>query len=126
VAYREYSSAYVEDEDNARKASRGVWGSAFEAPKDWRKQHNAAFSGNDAGPSNTRTGQASIAQQNQLQGFHPDGCDIKGNISASGERIYHVPKGQYYAATKIDSASGERWFCSETEARSAGWRPSSK
>ena len=49
-------------------------------------------------------------------------CDIKGNISASGERIYHVPGQRYYTATRISLLRGERWFCSEAEAREAGWR----
>ena len=50
------------------------------------------------------------------------GCDIKGNISDNG-RIYHLPGGAHYARTRIDEAKGERWFCSESEARAAGWRP---
>ena len=50
------------------------------------------------------------------------GCDIKGNIGRGGERIYHVPGGQYYSRTIINTSRGERWFCSETEARAAGWR----
>lgn len=59
-----------------------------------------------------------------LAGFGP-GCNIKGNVSIdSGERIYHVPGQKYYASTKIDSRYGERWFCSEADARSAGWRRS--
>ena len=46
---------------------------------------------------------------------------IKGNISGNG-RIYHMP-GQYdYARTRINTGKGERWFCSEAEARAAGWR----
>jgi hypothetical protein len=53
----------------------------------------------------------------------PSACDIKGNISLnSGERIYHVPGQEYYDVTKISPQHGERWFCSETEARQAGWR----
>jgi hypothetical protein len=53
------------------------------------------------------------------------GCDIKGNISYNtGERIYHVPGQEYYWETRIDSSKGERWFCSEDEARKAGWRKS--
>lgn len=50
-----------------------------------------------------------------------DGCLIKGNISQSG-RIYHLPGSPSYDQTKIDESKGERWFCSETEARAAGWR----
>jgi hypothetical protein len=53
------------------------------------------------------------------------GCAIKGNISVStGERIYHVPGQTYYDETIITPAKGERWFCSEGEARAAGWRRS--
>lgn len=50
-------------------------------------------------------------------------CNIKGNVSInSGERIYHLPGQHYYEATKISPQYGERWFCSEQEARAAGWR----
>lgn len=53
------------------------------------------------------------------------GCNIKGNISQNtGERIYHVPGQRYYDATRISLRHGERWFCSEEEARRAGWRRS--
>ena len=52
-------------------------------------------------------------------------CTIKGNISVStGERIYHVPGGEYYGPTKINITKGERWFCTEAEAQAAGWRRS--
>jgi hypothetical protein len=51
------------------------------------------------------------------------GCNIKGNISINtGERIYHVPGQHYYSETIIRPEFGERWFCSESEARLAGWR----
>ncbi|NSX87672.1 hypothetical protein G6L86_18880 [Agrobacterium tumefaciens] len=54
--------------------------------------------------------------------FDPS-CTIKGNVSIdTGERIYHVPGQHYYEATKISFRYGERWFCSEEEARAAGWR----
>lgn len=50
-------------------------------------------------------------------------CDIKGNVSIeTGERIYHVPGQPDYGRTKITPRYGERWFCSEEEARLAGWR----
>lgn len=52
----------------------------------------------------------------------PEPClDIKGNISASGEKIYHVQGGANYTSTKIDK-EGESWFCSEEEAVEAGFR----
>jgi hypothetical protein len=35
-----------------------------------------------------------------------------------------MPGGEWYEETRISLGKGERWFCSEAEARSAGWRPS--
>jgi len=55
-----------------------------------------------------------------------DGCAIKGNISSSGERIYHVPGAQNYGRTVISPQKGERWFCTEAEAIAAGWRKSKR
>ncbi len=50
-------------------------------------------------------------------------CTIKGNISQeTGERIYHLPGDEFYQKTRIRWLRGERWFCSEAEARAAGWR----
>ena len=55
----------------------------------------------------------------------PPGCVIKGNINtATGEKIYHVPSGKFYDATVISPRRGERWFCTEEEARANGWRKS--
>ncbi|WP_192936727.1 hypothetical protein [Sinorhizobium fredii] len=50
------------------------------------------------------------------------GCDIKGNVSTTGERIFHVPGQEYYRETIVSPLRGERWFCSEEAAREAGWR----
>lgn len=49
-------------------------------------------------------------------------CNIKGNVSTRGEKIYHMPGDKYYNDTRISRSHGERWFCSEEEARAAGWR----
>ena len=44
-------------------------------------------------------------------------CRIKGNINRSGDKIYHMPgEGSY------DNTNPEQWFCSEQEAREAGFR----
>lgn len=57
--------------------------------------------------------------------YYVNGCDIKGNISfESGEKIYHVPGQKYYISTSIDPSYGEKWFCTESEARANGWRKS--
>lgn len=51
-------------------------------------------------------------------------CQIKGNISSSGEKIYHLPGQKYYDKTVIDPSQGEQWFCTEEEAQKDGWRKS--
>jgi endonuclease YncB( thermonuclease family) len=38
VAYRRYGRAYVQAEDRARKARRGIWASTFMMPWDWRRR----------------------------------------------------------------------------------------
>ncbi|WP_221564677.1 thermonuclease family protein [Alkalihalobacillus sp. TS-13] len=66
-------------------------------------------------------------QENSEQGnSSPDkekdsSCNIKGNINSSGEKIYHMPDGQYYEITEP-----EEMFCSEAEAQEAGFRPSQR
>jgi len=52
-------------------------------------------------------------------------CNIKGNINIEGERIYYMPGQRHYDETAISRIYGERYFCSETEARLAVWRRSS-
>ena len=65
---------------------------------------------------------------NQSDSVHQtssNGCDIKGNISSSGERIYHMPGQKYYDKTVINESEGEKWFCTEADAQKTGWRKSS-
>ena len=102
IAYRRYSQDYIHIEERARNAGRGIWQGRFIAPADWR---------------NRTTGTAGTASRTPSKA-----CVIKGNISRSGERIYHAPGQKYYERTRISKSKGERWFCSEAEARAAGWR----
>ena len=49
-------------------------------------------------------------------------CVIKGNVSWNGGRkYYHLPGMEDYANTEIDPGRGERWFCTEAEAKASGW-----
>jgi len=48
-------------------------------------------------------------------------CLIKGNISAQGKKIYHVPGGSFYERTKA-----EECFTSESQAKAAGFVKSSR
>ena len=106
LAYRRYSRAYVAEETTARSARRGLWQGEFVAPWDWRRGERLA--GNRTAPERAAS----------------TGCRIKGNIARNGSRIYHVPGGQFYDRTRINTARGERWFCTEGDARDAGWRRS--
>jgi micrococcal nuclease len=50
-------------------------------------------------------------------------CVIKGNISDRGfGKIYFVPNCINYNRVKIDLKRGEKWFCTEEEAKEAGFR----
>ena len=103
VEYRQYSDgryALVEREAAGRRV--GIHAGTFTRPSAWRS--GAATS--------------EVAASYQQAGD----CRIKGNINSEGERIYHMPGMRSYGATRIDEANGERWFCSEEEARAAGWR----
>jgi hypothetical protein len=51
----------------------------------------------------------------------PD-CIIKGNVNRRGERIYHMPGQGAYGKINMEDPH-KRWFCSEEDARAAGWRP---
>lgn len=53
-------------------------------------------------------------------------CPIKGNINSKGEKIYHLSSGVYYKETDIDESKGEKWFCTEKEAKAAGWKKSKR
>ncbi len=48
-------------------------------------------------------------------------CVIKGNINKK-EKIYHLPGCASYKQTVIDVSAGERMFCTEADAKKAGWR----
>ncbi len=101
LAYRRFSTDYVKDEAGAQRARKGVWRGDFIRPWDWRRGKRLSTNDDQSGA-----------------------CLIKGNIAHGTTRIYHVPGGRYYARTRIDPSKGEKWFCTETEARAAGWRRS--
>lgn len=48
-------------------------------------------------------------------------CRIAGNIS-KGEKIYHLPGGRSFQKVTINTRQGVRWFCTQLDARKAGWR----
>jgi len=107
LAFRKYSEDYVALEDEARAGKVGLWAGTFTAPWEWRADGRAARSSRTAREPSPAPDPA---------------CPIKGNISRGGSRIYHLPGSGGYDGTRIDLAKGERWFCTEAEAKAAGWR----
>ncbi len=47
-------------------------------------------------------------------------CTIKGNTRA-GEKYYYLPTCPQYDQVLVDRAYGDAWFCSESEAKKAGF-----
>jgi hypothetical protein len=67
----------------------------------------------------TRQGHAPLP----ITSFVQSGCVVKGNVSIDTNRkIYHIPGMEDYDSTTIDSTRGEKWFCTESEAITNGWR----
>ena len=61
------------------------------------------------------------ACQSAVNTKHPK-CTIKGNIDKfTDTRIYHMPGCVQYNTTLVEEDIGESWFCSEAEARKAGY-----
>ena len=116
LAYRRYSAAYAGEEASAKAARGGLWRGTFILPWEWRTGVRLE--------SSRGTTQQNESRDDRTASRNAGTCRIKGNIGRDGARIYHVPGGQYYERTRISSSKGERWFCSEAEARSAGWRKS--
>jgi endonuclease YncB( thermonuclease family) len=140
-AYRDYleDPSYCAWEAVARASRLGLWSlppDSRVAPWEWRAAGRGSTAGFTDYGSETAVGcvaamhrrvgasaQNTAVEPARLAARAQSGkCLIKGNISENG-RIYHVPGGRYYQRTQIDETKGERWFCTEEEARAAGWRP---
>lgn len=147
-AYRDYLGQLPEDatycrlEADARSARLGLWSQPTQRwvpPWIYRKRAKLPPGTRLPSPDYTRETaadcEAAMAQSRESRRSEvpaplfekpddksPGGCLIKGNINSRGERIYHVPGSPNYDSTRIDTAKGERWFCSEAEAKAAGWR----
>jgi len=95
-----FFATYGSLESEAREAKAGIWRGDAERPADYRAQ-----------------------KWEEAKRDAPDGCPIKGNVSG-GRRLYVLPWARGYERVRISQRRGERWFCTEAEARAAGWKPS--
>jgi endonuclease YncB( thermonuclease family) len=109
------------EQTEARKEGRGLWKGCFSAPRDlrrWRKQRSALLG------SNCGRGNLTLNRLFSNRPVKPPGCSIKGRIipfaRITGYRgIYHIETCPSYARARPN-----RWFCSEAEARTQGFRRS--
>jgi endonuclease YncB( thermonuclease family) len=90
---------YVAAQAQAQEAGLGIWGSTFVPPAEWRQ--GARLSVEDK------------------EGH--EACVIKG-ISEKGRRVYFGPLDDVYDKIDVAASPEGRTFCSEEEARLAGWR----
>ncbi len=97
-----YFRTYGTEEDAARAAKLGLWQGKNERPSIWRAR-----------------------VWDEAKRTAPDGCPIKGFVR-SRSRIYAMPWSEDYDQRNIKTVKGERWFCSEDEARAAGFRALSR
>lgn len=111
LAYRRYSSDYIDAEASAKAAKRGIWSGTFEEPSEMRAQARSP-----EGPAPTRSRSVHVRTPQRAVRFL-GGCTIKGNRSRRGEWIYHLPGMPYYARTRAEEV-----FCSEQAAQAAGYR----
>ena len=91
--------AYKKAEKEARNDERGIW----------QVENYATERGFDA----------TVLTKKSKQVSPKDSCVIKGNINRENKKIYHLPTGKYYEQTKP-----EKWFCTEQQAREAGFKKS--
>jgi endonuclease YncB( thermonuclease family) len=106
IAYRRYSTDYVEAEQTAKTAKLGVWSGTFETPEQYRRT-----GGLPVEKRSTRSVRRAASAASDT------GCIIKGNRNRKGEWIYHLPWMPYYEPTRA-----EEIFCSEAAAQAAGYR----
>lgn len=90
------------EEEAARKAKAGIWQGEIQRPQEWRDQ-----------------------EWRDAKRDAPDGCPIKGFVRAS-TKFYTLPWSADYDRAKVHTEKGERWFCSESEAKAAGFTSSSR
>jgi micrococcal nuclease len=104
-----YADLFVKASQYARENNKGLW--AFEGQKPL----------NTPVPAPT-TNPSADGQNGETKYIDANGKGlIKGNINSKGEKIYHLPGGQFYNRT-----NAEEWFKTEKEARSAGYRKSQR
>jgi endonuclease YncB( thermonuclease family) len=101
-------------------AEQGLFAPYATLEEQARTRKTGLWRGNPKRPSEYRT-----EVWNQAKKTAPEGCPIKGAVSPEG-KFYLLPWSPDYGRVRVRSAKGERWFCSEEEAQSAGWKSAAR
>ena len=119
LAYVRQSFEYIQAEKEARTQKRGLWSGAFIAPWDWdHRNKQMTILGAFSVPIDA---QAILLNPSATVSPPSPDCTIKGKISHTGKKIYHMQNQRYYSKIKMNKR-GSRWFCTPDEAEAAGWR----
>ena len=97
-----FFKSFGAEEEAAKTQKIGLWQGEAERPSEWRQR-----------------------RWEEAKKSSPDGCPIKGYVRTAG-RMYAMPWSQDYTQGKLRTVKGERWFCSEDDARAAGFKLSSR
>ncbi|MEP2235103.1 MAG: thermonuclease family protein [Alteripontixanthobacter sp.] len=111
---------YLSAEAIRKERAVGLWAGEFQQPALWRAENPepAATQRRAERPASPPVAAPSRRAAETVYRNH-FGCAIKGNRSRRGEWIYHLPGRPYY-----DQTRPEELFCTEAEARRAGYRRS--
>lgn len=96
------SAIYNKEQLQAKNSKKGIWSGKAERPTDFRQR-----------------------LWNTAKKSAPNGCPIKGRVTRGRQRIYLLPWSASYERYRLRKRKGERWFCSEEEAKSAGFKAAS-
>lgn len=99
VAQPDAPPNYMAAQATAKEAGIGIWGSRFVMPEEWRQGRRLAVEDEPGHES----------------------CVIKGVVK-EGRRLYFGPLDDVYDKIDVAASPEGRTFCSEDEARLAGWR----
>ena len=112
---------FREEEAGARDKHQGLWKGCFVAPNEFRRgRKDGALLGDSCRADKDREIRAVLFPEHPLM---PPGCSIKGKLAIRARvtgniGIYHLQGCRSYPGlTETD-----RWFCSEEDARAAGFR----
>jgi endonuclease YncB( thermonuclease family) len=102
-AEQSFFARYASQEREARSAKVGLWiAGEAERPSDYRAK-----------------------AWEEAKRRAPDGCPIKGMVR-DGDRVYLLPGTPDYERGRVQASRGGRWFCSEHDARTAGFKAASR